>query len=205
MKTSLHKYSKFVCLAMTLIITVGIFLSAGTNVYASSTNINPKNTANVNLKSKFDPYIHVQNNRYVLELPNFISVNSNEVEQVKESIKYANNQIAINHGIINSDTKIATYQTFSLRSGGSYTYSNFWWGTRYYFRSNNAVYQMDHDLDNYSIMSGVTALWAPAIGALGAAYFQKVKSDLDYYNNTHINDYINMDVNWAGVYSIYSV
>ncbi|WP_438724003.1 hypothetical protein [Enterococcus sp. DIV1420a] len=61
---------------------------------------------------------------------------------------------------------------------------------------------MDHDLDNYSIMSGSTALWAPPVGVLGAAYFQKVKSDLDYYSNTHLNDYINMDVNWTGIYSV---
>lgn len=64
---------------------------------------------------------------------------------------------------------------------------------------------MEHNLDNYSIISGISALWAPAIGALWVAYFQKVKSDLDSYNNTYLNDYINMDVNWVGVYSIYLV
>ncbi|WP_445448452.1 hypothetical protein [Enterococcus faecalis] len=190
--------SKFICLAMLFIMTFTVLFSIGSNAYASSYDTTP-DTDN-SLKEKFDPYIQVQNNRYVLDLQNTIQTNSTEVEQIKQTIEYANEQIEANHGIIDPNTKIAAYLTF--RVGGGYTYANFWWGTRYYFRSNNAVYQMDHDLDNYSIMSGSTALWAPPVGVLGAAYFQKVKSDLDYYSNTHLNDYINMDVNWAGIYSV---
>lgn len=62
---------------------------------------------------------------------------------------------------------------------------------------------MDHDLDNWAIGSGLVAIFAPQIAALGGAYYLKVKSDLDYMNSIHQKDYLNMEVNWVGVYSIY--
>ncbi|WP_234818122.1 hypothetical protein [Lactococcus lactis] len=46
-------------------------------------------------------------------------------------------------------------------------------------------------------------IFAPPIAALGGAYYLKVKSDLDYMNSIHQKDYLNMEVNWVGVYSIY--
>ncbi len=109
--------------------------------------------------------------------------------------------------------KEITYPSLSQYVNGGYTSNDFWWETRYYFRSNAAVYQMEHELDNYSIVSGIvgaidglaSAGIGSAVGAIGAAYFQKMRSDLDYYNNTHIKDYINMDVYFTGIYRIYSV
>lgn len=152
----------------------------------------------------FDAYVSVKDNQFILNIPQDIQLNQKEVEQVEQQISDVNSKIKANKLTINQTTKEISSQSPTLKSSG-YTYGNFWWGTRYYFRSNAAVYAMDHDLDNWSIMSGVTALWAPAVAVLGAAYFQKVKSDLDYYNNTHSKNYIDMDVNWAGVYSIYAV
>ncbi|MBD4919651.1 hypothetical protein GUF71_16320, partial [Xanthomonas citri pv. citri] len=66
-----------------------------------------------------------------------------------------------------------------------------------------AVYEMDHELDNFTLYSGLSGIFGGPIAALGAAYYHKVKSDLDYMNNIHPNDYLNMEVNWAGVYFIY--
>lgn len=157
------------------------------------------------LISKLDPYIFVQNNQFVLKLPENFAINSTQLAQIKQQIQTINQQVQKDNGKINVANKEITYPSSSKYANGGYTYNNFWWGTRYYFRSNAAVYKMDHDLDNYTIMSGLTALFAPPVAVLGAAYFQKVKSDLDYYNNTHLKDYINMDVTWAGIYSIYSV
>lgn len=155
------------------------------------------------LQNALDNYVSVENNQYILTIPDDIQLNATQIEQAKADIQLANQQITLHNGVINLTNKSYFIPSRTVRSG--YTWGNFWWGTRYYFRSNAAVYQMDHDLDNFSIMSGITALWAPAIGVSGAAYFQKVKSDLDYFNNTHSQNYINMDVSWAGVYSIYTV
>ncbi|WPD51435.1 hypothetical protein SC043_04260 [Lactococcus lactis] len=114
--------------------------------------------------------------------------------------------------IINPATKEIVSRASTLKSS-AYTFDTFWWGARYYFRSNAAVYQMDHDLDNYTLgFGGVGVLATIFSGGIAAAvagaaglYFQKMKSDLDYYNNTHLNNYINMDVDRTGYYSIYAV
>lgn len=205
MEVQLTKKSKFVCLAMTFAMVLGLFLTAGTSVYASSYEQKTNNPSGLlNLRAKFDPYIQVRNNQYVLNIPTNFNSSKSEIDQVNQALQNANNIVEINHETINPSTKIVKDSSLLQRASG-YTSSSFWWGVRYYFRSNYAVYQMDHDLDNYSIMVGLTGLWAPPVAALGAAYFQKVKSDLDYYNNTHINDKINMDVTSAGAYFIYSV
>ena len=113
----------------------------------------------------------------------------------------------------NSADNAALYKAGHLSLSNGAHIVTFWWGARYYFRSNAAVYQMDHDLDNYTLgFGGVGVLATIFSGGIAAAvagaaglYFQKMKSDLDYYNNTHLNNYINMDVDRTGYYSIYAV
>lgn len=192
---------------------LGIVAHAEENTFVSNSikNFDDLTTNTVKL---LDKYIVVENNQYRLELPVNMGVSENQIKQANDAMEIANKQIKKENAILDPSTK--TYVTQSYRSGlytsGGYTYDNFWWGTRYYFRSNNAVYQMDHDLDNYSIISGLagalgglaSAGIGSAVGAIGAAYFQKMRSDLDYYNNTHMNDYVNMDVYFTGIYKIYS-
>ncbi|EMF0060692.1 hypothetical protein PFZ79_002533 [Enterococcus hirae] len=143
------------------------------------------------LISKIDPYIFIQNNQFVLKLPDNFAINSTQLIQI-------NQQIQKDNGKINVANKETTYPSLSQYVNEGYTSNDFWWGTRYYFRSNTAVYQMEHELDNYSIVSGIvgaigglaSAGIGSAVGAIGAAYFQKMRSDLEnYYNNTHIKDY----------------
>lgn len=204
---TLKKISALSMASLVLIPTASYLLSIPANadtVQSVVTSQSSKINTTTDNHKLFDAYVSVKDNQFVLNIPQDIQLNQNEVEQVKQQISDVNSKIRTNKLIINQTTKEISSQNPTLRSSG-YTYGNFWWGTRYYFRSNAAVYAMDHDLDNWSIMTGVTALWAPAVAVLGAAYFQKVKSDLDYYNNTHSKNYIDMDVNWAGVYSIYAV
>lgn len=181
--------------------TIGIVAYANEDATVSSSFENP---------NKLDEYVVVENNQYKFELPSNVVVNDDQVKQVNDSIAIANKQIQKENAILDPTTK--TYTTWSYRSGG-YTSDNFWWGTRYYFRSNAAVAKMTHDLNNYSIVVGLTgaigglasAGIGSVVGAIGAAYFQKMSNDLNYYNNTHINDRINMDVYFTGIYKIYSV
>lgn len=53
MGISLHKHSKFVCLAMALIMALGIFLSAGTSVYASTEYNSNKQLLSSSEQTKF--------------------------------------------------------------------------------------------------------------------------------------------------------
>lgn len=137
-------------------------------------------------------------------------------ESVKATIDQANQEIEKQNGIIDITTKVITYDPLDMataaRSAG-YTFRNYWWGTRYYFKSNTAVYKMNHNLDNWTyslrgsgILGGLVSIdVAAAVAGSNALYFQKMKSHLDYYNNIHHKNYINMDVYFFGNYSIYKV
>ncbi len=181
-----------------IIVNADVISSNGTTEQVSSNQA----SSFTDIKDHFDSYVSVKNNQYVLNLPENVQVNQNEFEQVVEQINAVNQQVETNKLIINPVNKEIVSRASTMKSSG-YTYGNFWWGTCYYFRSNAAVYQMDHDLDNWAIGSGLVGIFAPPIAALGGAYYLKVKSDLDYMNSIHQKDYLNMEVNWVGVYSIY--
>lgn len=197
--------------------------NSGHNYQQSDNVINHKSIEGILSFSdiqKVDRFIQVYNNEFVLKK----SINSNisyDVYTLVERILNQTNEYVKEHGlIINSATKtIEPDNTFRSklmfnyvdRSASSknskYTYKQFWWGTRYYFRSNKAVYQMEHELDTSSLLVGtlanlLTSGFGAAVGFIGAAYFQKIKSDLDYMNNTHPYDYLYMDVNLTGIYKI---
>ncbi|MCD6633474.1 hypothetical protein LSG16_11610 [Lactococcus cremoris] len=203
-------------MASAILISVASPLMANADIVSSNVTteqISSNQASNfTDIKDHFDSYVSVKNNQYVLNLPENVQVNQNEFEQVVEQINAVNQQVQTNKLIINPVNKEIVSRASTLKSSG-YTFDTFWWGARYYFRSNAAVYQMDHDLDNYTLgFGGVGVLAAIFSGGIAAAvagaaglYFQKMKSDLDYYNNTHLNNYINMDVDRTGYYSIYAV
>ncbi|WP_236620782.1 hypothetical protein [Lactococcus lactis] len=110
-------------------------------------------------KDHFDSYVSVKDNQHVLNLPENVQVNQNEFEQVLEQVNAVNQQIETNKLIINPVSKEIVSRASTFKSSG-YTYGNFWWGTCYYFRSKAAVYQMDHDLDNWAIGSGLVGIFA---------------------------------------------
>lgn len=70
--------------------------------------------------------------------------------------------------------------------------------------------EIDRELSTYSTTLAIagaigglaSAGTASAIGAIGSAYFSKIRSDLNYMNNTHPHNYLYMDVNIAGFYTI---
>lgn len=216
--------SAFTLTAFTPALTT--FAAQNSNPTATTTKeSNKENTNSTNssesLKDSFDQYVKVENNKFVLEIPQNVHPDSQALANAQKSIDTANSNIASRNGSIDPNTKEITYSsnsnpsntlnsTSELAASSSYTTADFWWGTRYYFESNDAVYAMDHDLDTLSagyatlgaLGSLETAGAAAAVGTIGAAYFQKVKSDLDYMNNTHPNNYLYMDVNYTGIYSI---
>lgn len=215
MKKSYSKKYKIMSLLLAMTFFLGVlFSSAASIAYSDSLEqATSTSTKQRDLTERFDPYVQVRDNRYVLVIPEKNNFTADEIFQVQTSIQSANQQVSANYLIINPSTKTAENKTLfakALKSSG-YTFTDFWWGTRYYFRTNAAVYAMDHDLDNYSIALGTagalaglaSAGIASAIGVIGASYFQKMKSDLDYMNNIHPNDYLNMDVYFTGYYSIY--
>ncbi|MBT8935302.1 hypothetical protein BTI72_05155 [Lactobacillus delbrueckii subsp. bulgaricus] len=175
--------------------------------------------------SKFDKYVRVKNNKFILNLPTNNNFSSQEIKAVQQMIDNTNEDVSANDKKINATTKevtatspsnnnlkfgISLYASRKKATKKHYTYKLFWWGTRYYFRSNAAVYQMDHELDGYMTALAITGTLAAvvssgaatAVSGSVAAYLNKVKSDLDYMNNMHPHSYLYMDVNKTGFYKI---
>lgn len=170
-----------------------------------------KNQVSQELIEKVDKYVSVKNNAYVLNpvVKNFLT--TEQFAEVKNIIGRANSNVKQGRFIINVNDKSYDETNPLLRKSNShYTYKNFFWGTRYYFRSNAAVYEMEHELSNYSTTLAIagalgglaSAGMASAVGAIGSAYFAKVRNDLDYMNKRHPHNYLYMDVNLTGIYKI---
>lgn len=222
--------NKAIRLLVAFVMAVVPFLQPASLVEASSDQRNDAvvNTSTVlsNGKiSKFDKYVKVKNNKFILNLPVNNSFSSQEVKAVQQMIDNANEDVSANDKKINVTTKevtvtspsnnnlkfgISLYASRKKTTKKHYTYKLFWWGTRYYFRSNAAVYQMDHELDSYVTALAITGALAAvvssgaaaAVSGSVAAYLKKVKSDLDYMNKMHPHSYLYMDVNKTGFYKI---
>lgn len=210
------KYSKTIA-TMALVSTLAMPLANTGTAFAATTDLQTNSVAKASTIltqeqiKQLDPYVSVKDNKYLLNLPNNTIFSQTEVEAAQQMIDEANISIKNTHSIINPVTKIGEPQRLSvLASKYHYTYKNFYWGTRYYFRSNHAVYEMENELSNYSTTLAIAGALgglassgvASAIGAIGSAYFNKVRSDLDYMNNTHPHNYLYMDVNFTGIYTI---
>lgn len=134
--------------------------------------------------------------------------NNNEISIIKGMISKSNSEVQHTDGKIDLsdksfDTNVNNSSPFiSFASTNKrYTYRHFWWGTRFYFRSNAAVNQMVHELK-----ASASNLAAFGVGAGGAAMvagpyaaipgmllgfaawkYNKMADDLQYYNETHKN------------------
>lgn len=156
----------------------------------TTANVTPETAAIAN------KYISVKDNQYVLD-PSIKNVLSpQQYQALQNKVKESNSNVKLSNAVIGKDLSYTS--TPLLRSSNRhYTWKSFAWGTRYYFRSNAAVYEMDHDLETAQVVGGVLSL-----GVL-SAYYAKIESDLNYMNNTHPHNYLYMDINqWIGNYTI---
>lgn len=190
---------------------------------SESTQLERENMSENNLTQdvidKADQFVQVQNNQYVLTEGAKKEFNNSEITQIKKIISESNAEVKHENALIDtSDKAFYPYTNNSnpfvsfASTGKKYTYRNFWWGTRFYFRSNAAVDRMVQELrDSQSTLS------AFALGAGGAATvagpyaaipgmllgfaawkYNEMASGLQSYNEAHKKNQIYMDVNMTG-------
>lgn len=143
-------------------------------------------------------YISVKDNQYILD-PSIKNVLSpQQYQALQNKVKESNSNVKLSNAVIEKDLSYTSNSNSLLRrSRRHYTWKSFAWGTRYYFRSNAAVYEMDHDLETWQVVGGALSL------GVFSAYYAKIESDLNYMNNTHPHNYLYMDINrWIGTYTI---
>ncbi|MHC8464655.1 hypothetical protein [Weissella tructae] len=178
-----------------------------TSTHESAQNVQPVCLAD------FDHLVSVHNNQYVLATNNDAHISQNTYTQLEKAVTTANQTIAAHHFTIDPETKeMYTEHLRVPRAANSrYTYKNFWWGTRYYFRSNQAVDQLVHELQSHGsdlsigglVGSIIASRGIAAVGALSSVYFQRVANNLNYYNARHRKNQIYMDWNYSGQYSMH--
>lgn len=103
-----------------IIVNADVISSNGTTEQVSN-----RQASNTDVQGQFEPYVSVEDNQYVLNIPENIQVSQTEIEQVKQQINAVNQQVETNKLIINPITKEIVNRASTLKSSG-YTYGNFW-------------------------------------------------------------------------------
>ncbi|CCK86169.1 Putative uncharacterized protein yrbG [Lactobacillus equicursoris DSM 19284 = JCM 14600 = CIP 110162] len=197
-----------------------------TTVSSIESNNTSKNTLTDSEIDDLDDYVEVKNNQYVLNVPSSSNLSEQEIKVAKAVIEESNRNIQKNNLSIDPVTKEASETSSqnvvfntkfrvlarakAKKKAKSYTFKNFWWGSRYYFRSNKAIDQMEHELESKAmsveligaLASIVSSGYASAIGTVGSVYFSKIRSDLDGMHKKHPHSSLYMDINYSGVYKI---
>ena len=152
MKEKVMKSKKLLKASLALSLVFGSIVP--TVVSASDFDTNDPN--NISTKSqneeisqdvveKADHFVEVQNNQFVLSKDAENKFDDSEIYSIKKLISESNTQVRHDHSQIDTSDK-----SFEVNSGDAspfvsfastrkeYTYKHFWWGTRFYFRSNAA-------------------------------------------------------------------
>ncbi|MFT8879448.1 MAG: hypothetical protein ABF913_07830 [Oenococcus sp.] len=181
--------------------------STSADVPPESSNIYTNASAQEATVNTANQYVTVKNNRYILNLPVGTGFTDQQITMVQDMINKANDTVSSQNLIINPITKTSSIRSnvlgISLRaaSNGRYTFTNFWWGTRYYMRSNAAVEQLAHEFTGYAQV--LTAGAAGVVAGAGALFYNNMASNIRYYNSTHSKNQIYMDFSWSGIYSLH--
>ncbi|WP_297816473.1 hypothetical protein [uncultured Lactobacillus sp.] len=156
---------------------------------------------------EIDQYVTVENNEFVLRVPENANIPLNKVRLAQQQIANVNSGIKKNRLIIDPETKeIVQYSPYTMFVQGAFSIRPglqakwFWWGQRSYYSSNAAVaYTVNkyrHFQDVLGLIGHVTKY---KIETAGSLYYKGLAWQLESYNNSHKHSRIYMDINWAFV------
>lgn len=152
MKEKVMKSKKLLKASLALSLVFGSIVPT----VVSASDFDTNDTNNISTKSqneeisqdvveKADHFVEVQNNQFVLSKDAENKFDDSEIYSIKKLISESNTQVRHDHSQIDTSDK-----SFKVNSGDAspfvsfastrkeYTYKHFWWGTRFYFRSNAA-------------------------------------------------------------------
>lgn len=156
-----------------------------------------------------DLFVFVENNQFVLKLPEGIEVDDVTYNAVVSSINKANEEITKNNATINEITKTIDTNEITLFSSQGYTSQKFWWGERGIYtnaQTNAAVKQGNVAAAQIGLGTAFLA-FIPLLGPLAAgtgvtaAYITLLTSKMDAANNGRG---VIVDMTWALVFTVKS-
>jgi len=177
------------------------------NVQSQHEDLNYEQTSSL---ESLDQFVSVENNQFKLSVPNSYKASPTVVQEAQRVIDETNTQVQKDNGFIDPNTKEVSYgMSLNLRAAKRKAYEarHYWWGTRHIYRSNKAVENYCHTLENRAgTLQGLSILGiANPAGALASAtswYFNNVTSNLRHENAIHPKNKLVMDVNYDLKYTI---
>jgi hypothetical protein len=179
------------------------------------TNVNIKTPVpKFSMKSlqSLNQYVTVENNRYVLSIPDNVKINPDLKKAAQYSINAANLQVISNNLVINP----ATEQFDSNDTSGKYLMlakslpahevRHYWWGTRNIFRTSTAIENFSYQLNRASITTGVILLFGvpgAILGTFSIMYMQLIALDLNHMHAIHPRSKLALDSNYDLAYKVF--
>lgn len=177
---------------------------------------------------ELDKYVTVENNQFVLTVPNGVSINVSTLDKAKQNIQQINSVVQKNGYQIDANTKsvvipssVSSISTMSDELPAE-SKDYHWWGVTIYFRSNDAIngyiatLRTSANREN-SIAAGDDAATIAATaaglgesvgvatalaGAASSVYGSRLSSmadTVDSFNQVHSNEKVQVDV-YLGLY-----
>ena len=191
--------------------SLGLSLIYSNQVQADEMPPTNQQSVNNNLSqtdiNELDKYVSVENNTFVLNVPENSNISSEKVQMARQEIESVNNSIKNNNLLIDPETKeIVQYNPYTMFVQGAFNIKPglqakwFWWGQQSYYSSNAVVAYTVNKYRNYNDVLGlISHVTKYKIATFGSLYYQGVAWQLESYNNAHRNSKIYMDINWVYV------
>lgn len=162
--------------------------------------------------SMIDQYVIVQNNSYVLTVPEETAIDSGVLHTAYSMLERANHFVSINSFTIDEVSKkiVSSSNPVIMRAYAAHQIDQFWWGVRHIFRTNAAAEAFASDLETCSTAMGsvsaaygllfaagaglAVSLGASAVSAYCGMIASSVRSKKLQYPK------IELDISWAFVY-----
>lgn len=157
-----------------------------------------------------DKYVSVENNQFVLNLPENVVIDDVTYQSLVSNIAIANEEITNSNATINPVTKEITETGFVVFSSKGYRSQKFWWGERATYtnaQTNSAVKQLN--VAAAQIGFGAVGLaFIPVVGTaaggtagITAAYLTLLSAKMDAANKGRG---VIVDMTWALVFTVKS-
>ncbi|WP_125769097.1 hypothetical protein [Companilactobacillus furfuricola] len=172
--------------------------------YSSGVQTNVHQTENFNQgidssTQYLDQFVIISNGRYAISENAKLNLSQNQFAELTNQLSMVNQQLAENGWGIDEKTK-SIFKPQVRISGMKST--EFWWGTRYYFYTNQAVHDFSWKLKSIATVMGITGVVTgfvdpllPIFSTVRAGAISWDADQLEHYNNNHIHSHIFMDLN----------
>ena len=156
-----------------------------------------------------DQFVSVENNQFVLNLPDYVEIDDATYNALVSSIDTANTEVVNNNATIDPNTKTINTNEMTLFATKGYSSKKFWWGERATYSNTQtikAVKEINVGAAKIALGAGGMAFipvlnTAAATAGVTAGYLILLSSKMDAANKGRG---VIVDVTWALIFTVKS-